>query len=83
MTQKDADLEQLRLIDHFFEEEIIDLSDSDAFNAEIREAITAAEVAVLPDSGSVSDCERDDAWIASARNAHLIFGSEKQSKPFS
>ncbi len=64
MTQKDADLEQMRLIDDFLEEEIIDLSDSDAFNAEIRQAITAVENAVLPDSESVFDHERDDAWVA-------------------
>ncbi|WP_294269290.1 hypothetical protein [uncultured Sphingomonas sp.] len=61
MTQMDADLEQLRLIDDFLEEEIIDLSDSDAFNAEIRQAITAVEEAVSPDSESVLDHARDDA----------------------
>lgn len=77
MTQKDADLEQLRLIDDFLEEKMIDLSDSDAFNAEIRQAITAVEVAVLPDSESVSDRERDDAWIASARNGRLLFGKRE------
>ncbi len=64
MTQKDADLEQLRLIDDFLEEEIIDLPDSEAFNAEIRQAFTAAEEAMLPDSESVFDHERDDAWVA-------------------
>ena len=64
MTQKDADLEQLRLIDDFLEEEIIDLSDSDAFNAEIRQAITAVGEVVLPDSRSVFENERDDAWVA-------------------
>ncbi|WP_343527625.1 hypothetical protein [Sphingomonas sp.] len=64
MTQKDADLEQLRLIDDFLEEEIIDPSDSDAFNAEIRQAITAFGEAVLPDSKSVFENERDDAWGA-------------------
>lgn len=63
MTQKDADLEQLRLIDDFLEE-IIDLSDSDAFIAEIRQAITAVENALLPDSQSVFDHERDGAWVA-------------------
>lgn len=63
MTQKDAELEQLRLIDDFLQE-IIDLSDSDAFNAEIRQAITAVENALLPDSQSVFDHERDGAWVA-------------------
>jgi len=64
VTQMDADLEQLRLIDDFLEEEIIDLSGSDAFNAEIRQAITAVKEAVSPDSESVLDHARDYAWVA-------------------
>ena len=65
MTQKDADLEQLRRLDDFLEEEVLDLTGGDAFNAETRQAITAVEEAELPDIASAFDRERDDAWVAS------------------
>ncbi len=65
MTQKDANLEQLRLIDEFLEEEVLNLTGSDAFNAEIRQAITAVEEANLPDIELAFDRERDDAWVES------------------
>ncbi|WP_288411451.1 hypothetical protein [uncultured Sphingomonas sp.] len=65
MTQKDMDLEQLRLIDDFLEEDVVDPTNRDAFNAEIRQAITAVEEAGLPDIASTFDRERDDAWVAS------------------
>ncbi len=65
MNQKDADLQQLRLIDDFLEEEVLNLTGNDAFNAEIRQAITAVEEADLPDIASVLYREHDDAWVAS------------------
>ncbi|MDR6116024.1 MULTISPECIES: hypothetical protein [unclassified Sphingomonas] len=65
MTQKDIDLEQLRLIDDFLEEDVVDSTNSYAFNAEIRQAITAVEEAGLQDIASAFDRERDDAWVAS------------------
>lgn len=65
MNQKDADLEQLRLIDDSLEEEVLSLTGSDALNAEIRQAITAVEEADLPDIASALDREHDDAWVTS------------------
>ncbi len=65
MNQKDADLEQLRLIDDFLEEEVLNLTCSNALNAEILQAITAVEEADLPDIASAHDREHDDAWVTS------------------
>ena len=73
MTQMDADLQQLRLIDAFLEDGNASLAE-DAFDAEVEQAVIAATKSKLHRIRAVFEREKDDTWKASLRNARLLFG---------
>ncbi len=73
MTPLDVELEQLRLIDKFLEDGEGLLAD-DAFDAELEQAVMAAAKSKLRRIRATFEREKDDTWVASLRNARLIFG---------
>jgi len=67
----DAELAQLRLIDHFLEGEGDDPAADDGFDNEVERAIVAVGNSKLRDIRLALDCEEKDEWVVSLRHAHL------------
>ena len=71
MTHDDAELAQLRLIDHFLEREGDDPVADDGFDNEVDRAIVAVENSKLRDIRLALDRRNSDAWVVSLDHARL------------
>jgi hypothetical protein len=71
VTHDDAELAQLRLIDHFLEGEGDDSVADDGFDNEVERAIVALENSKLRDIRLALDRRDSDACVVSLRHARL------------
>jgi len=71
---QDVELEQLRLIDDFLEGDSDNPLPNEAFDAELEQAVAAAEKSKLRRIRAVFEREKDVLWKASFHNARLLFG---------
>jgi hypothetical protein len=71
VTHDDAELAQLRLIDHFLEGEGDDPVAGDGFDNEVDRAILAGGNSKLRDIRLALDRRNSDAWVVSLDHARL------------
>ncbi len=70
---QDVELEKLRLIDDFLEDDSDNPLANDAFDAELELAIAAAEKSKLRRMRRFVERDKDISWKASLSNARFLF----------
>jgi len=70
---QDVELEKLWLIDDFLEDDSDKPLANDTFDAELEQAVAAAEKSKLRRIRAVFEREKDVLWKASFHNARLLF----------
>lgn len=70
---QDVELEKLRLIDDFLEDDSDNPLANDAFDAELELAIAAAEKSKLRRMRRFAERDKDISWKASLSNASFLF----------
>jgi hypothetical protein len=70
---QDVELEKLRLIDDFLEDDSDTPRANDAFDAELELAIAAAEKSKLRRMHRFVERDKDISWKASLSNVRLLF----------
>lgn len=70
---QDVELEKLRLIDDFLEDDSDNPLANDAFDTELELAIAAVEKSKLLRIRRFLERDKDAAWNSSLRNVHFLF----------